>query len=365
MIKEGKFGVQEGIALVLLTNIAKAFYTNPTNVIQFTGTAGWYVIFISILIAAALFTPVYLTLKMYPGKNIMEAYDIAMGKFFGSIFSLFIFAFLFYQTVINLSQSAGVLIIYNFQVAPMWIIMSMAMVGMIVVSFLGIESLARVSKFFIYVIVGAVALLLILGVQNYNIKRLYPIHGYGLRKSLYFAFIRASTYREVFIAAVFANCFQGIHHFKKAAYIGLLLSGVIISWIILSITLTFPYNVAQELVSPIYELASLIEYGRFFQRLESTFLVSWNLCNLISLGGTFYASIVIYCHIFKINDKKAVIIPFSIITFTLSLLPGSFLTSVITLQKAYVDYGWPFILLAPIIPYATARLRKKGGKANA
>jgi len=119
MIKEGKFGVQEGIALVLLTNIAKAFYTNPTNVIQFTGTAGWYVIIISVLIAAIFFTPVYLTLKMFPGKNIMEAYDIAMGKFFGSIFSLFIFAFLFYQSAINLSQFAGVLIIYNFQSTPL------------------------------------------------------------------------------------------------------------------------------------------------------------------------------------------------------------------------------------------------------
>jgi len=243
--------------------------------------------------------------------------------------------------------------------------MGMAIVAMIVVSFLGIESLARVSKFFIYVILGAVALLLILGFQNYNFKRLYPIYGYGIRKSLYFAFIRASTYREVFIAAVFANCFQGIQHFKKATYIGLLLAGGIISWIIMSITLTFPYNVAQEMVSPIYELASLIEYGRFFQRLESTFLISWNLCNLISLAGTYYASIVIYCHIFKINDKKAVIIPFSVITFTLSLLPGSFLKSVITLQGAYVNYGWPFILLAPIIPYITAKFRKKGGKTNA
>jgi len=55
MIKDGKFGVHETIALLTITISAKVFFSSPSIVAAKVGTAGWYMTTISGFVAFSIF----------------------------------------------------------------------------------------------------------------------------------------------------------------------------------------------------------------------------------------------------------------------------------------------------------------------
>ena len=132
--------------------------------------------------------------------------------------------------------------------------------------------------------------------------------------------LRSSAYGEVIILAIFAKALQGTTYVKKAGFASLLLSGAFIALSLLAFTLCFPYYVSREITSPMYELATLIDYGRFVQRIEPIFLFIWISTALLSVTALFYSFIRLYCGVFRIADKKPLVIACSVILFSASLM---------------------------------------------
>lgn len=364
MTKEGKFGLQEAIWIILIASNSKVFFTSPAMVIRTVGTAGWYMTLISAATAALGFTFIYLLLKRFPGKNIMEIYDSVLGKFMGPAFSLILAATLLLTASVNLREAADVLKIYNYINSPLSFIIFFIISAIVIFSFLGMETIARCSKLFAYLLAPGSILILLFASQHFETRRLFPILGYGLDRTILNGIIRSSAYGEVIIAAIFAKSFHKINDIKKAGYISLIISGLFISATILSIILTFAYNFGEGITAPVYLMATLIDVGYFFQRVESIFLVIWNISLMISLAVLFYMVLIIYCHVFKINDKRPVIIPFAIILFYLALIPKSFLDVVQGYVQYMREYSWIVFYLMPAVALIIAVLRKKKGEVK-
>jgi hypothetical protein len=222
--------------------------------------------------------------------------------------------------------------------------------------------MARMAKIIAFFSVTGFITVLLLDIENYEPANLFPIFGFGLDKTLINGVLRCSAYGEVIILAIFANSLQGSKHFKRAGVMSLILSAFIISSAILAFTLSFPYFASQEITAPMYEMATLIDYGRFIQRIEPIFLFIWITTSLLSTTAIFYSFIHIFCKIFKINDKKPVIIAGSAILFTASFIHRDITTIVYGgIQATRTFGGIPFFVL-PLIVLIIALIRKKGGR---
>ena len=92
-----------------------------------------------------------------------------------------------------------------------------------------------------------------------------PILGYGLDRTITIGLLRSSAYAEVIILAVFAGSLQGISHIKKAGYISLFISGLLISAGLLSFSLAFEYTSTQEITAPIYEMTRMLKFRLFLK----------------------------------------------------------------------------------------------------
>jgi len=146
----------------------------------------------------------------------------------------------------------------------------------------------------------------------------------------------------------------------------LFLSGFITSLCLMVFTFVFPYNVGQELTSPMYEMAALINYGGFMQRMEPLFLFLWNFGSFIEISFILYTSLMIYCHIFRIDDKRPVILPMVTTLYSLSLIPKSIIEVTSGLVQTMRSWGWLFYYIPPVIILIIALIRKKkGGSRNA
>jgi len=202
----------------------------------------------------------------------------------------------------------------------------------------------------------------LLSVTNFVPKHLYPIGGYGLLNTLVHGLLRCSAYGEVALVGIIASSLQGIKEIKRIGYISLLLSGIFISVSVLAFNLVFPYTVSQELTSPMYDMAALISIGGFLQRLDPIFLFLWNFATFTEVSLLFYSSMMVYCHIFNISDKRPIIMPMVTLLFAISFIPESISVLVIGVVQTLRNLGGVFYFVPSILVLIIAVIRKKKGE---
>lgn len=364
MLKEGKFGYHEAISMIIMVIVIRVFFTSPGKVVELVGTAGWYMTLISVSTASLLFMFVYMLLKRFPQKNLMQIYDIVLGKVLGSILSFLFAAFLILAASINMREFTEVLKIFVLPESPPSFIMVIFTLCIVSLAFLGLETIARYAKFMIYILGAGLLLILLLSIPNYEIHNLFPILGYGLDKTIVNGLLRSSFYGGVVLIGVMALSLQGPKEIKKIGFLGLLISGFVTSLSTLAFGMVFPYTIGQELTSPMYSLAALVDIGEFIQRMEPIFLFLWNFGSFIEVSVIFYCSMMIFCHVFRISDKRPVILPLATLMYSLNLIPKGLSEVVTGLVQTKRTWGWIFYFMPSVIVFLVAVIRKKKGEEN-
>lgn len=364
MIKEGKIGFQETISLITIAISAKVFFSSPAVLAGLIGNTGYYSTLISAAIALLGFYFIYLLLKRFPGKDIVEIFHISFGRVLGFILSFILGIYMLFNAIIGITEFTEFIKVYVIPLSPNWFIVGIFIVCVYVLSILGLETIARLSKLVIFFLLAGFLILLALGSINYNINNLFPIFGYGLDKIAYHSFLRSSVYGEVIILAIFSKSFQGASFIKREGIMSILVSAGIISISLLASALTFPYYIGQEMTSPIYSMSTLIDYGRFLQRVEPVFLYIWIISNFIAAAIFFYSFIWIFCQAFQIPDKKPIVLGSCIILYALSLIHRDIITIIMGYVPLIRNYGALLLFVLPLIALIVASIRKVGGNSK-
>ncbi len=364
MNKERKFGYHEAISSIVITISIRAFFTSAGRVVEMVGTAGWYMTLISAAVASFLFLFMYLLLKRFPRKNIMQINDIVLGKWAGSILSFILGFFLLIIIAINFREFTEVLKIYVLPDSPPSFIMIIFMLGVVIQTFMGLETIVRYAKFVVYMLLAGYIFVILLSVQNFKPTQLLPILGNGLDKTIINGFLRCSFYGDVIIVGIIALSLQGPQEIKKIGFGSILISGLVASSSLLAFGLVFPYITAQELTSPMYEMASLIDYGGFLKHMDPIFLFLWNFGSFIEVSLLFYCSILVYCHVFRITDYRPVIIPMATLLYSISLIPRGISEVIGKYVEVIRSWGWVIYFVPSIAILIIAAIRKKKGESE-
>jgi spore germination protein KB len=364
MIKEGKIGLHEAIAISTLSIVTKVFYTNPSAVVKSTGTAGWYATLISVLASALIFLIIYALLKRFPGKDLNDIFDIVFGKVVGKAFSfLFIGYFIFYAGS-NLREFVEMIKAYNLPYTQPSVIIFTFLLPIALISYLGFEVLSRISYIGFWIVLGGIFIILVLAVPIYQINSIYPLGGYGIKKSISIGITRLSAYDELIILCFLVSSLQEIKNVKIAGLTSLAISGTAISLVILCSILAFDFTMARENLSNLFELSRSIYLSRFFQRLESIFLFVWVIASVILVTIIFYLALSIFCKTFRINNQRPLILPFIFITFTIALLPENLPQTINVGTNFQRQSSALIVYLIPVITLIVSFIFKKKGAEN-
>lgn len=364
MIKDGKFGVNETIALLTITLSAKVFFSSSSLVAAKVGTAGWYMTVISAFIAFLATALLIRLLSMYPDKTLMDIYEIVYGKVGGKIFSFLLFASILATLAASSREFIEIMKVFDLPQSPPSYLLILLFLVVGILTYWGLETIARFSKLVAYFLLLAYISVLVLSMKLYELHRLFPILGYGLDKTILTGIQRSSAYGEIIFIGVIIGSLHGIKHAKRAAYSSLALSVSIIATALLAFTLAFPYFTAEEITAPIYLMVTLIEYGEFIQRIEPIFYFLWNISMVISVAALFYVLVIIYAHIFRLDDKRPIIMPLGIIVIFLALIPQNIIQVTVEIVNVIRSYGWAFYFVPPGVTLAITELTKRYGGRN-
>lgn len=365
MIKEGKIGVYGTVCLIVIATSNKIFFIAPGVVARLVGNSGWIMTLISCAGAVIMFSFIYLLLKRFPGMDIVEIFNISMGRFIGYLLNFLFSMFFLASTGVLLREFTDILKIFSFPNTPVGVLNMTGTVFITATVYLGLETISRIASLIGRGVMILYILLLILSIKDFDFYNIFPVFGYGVKENVYYGLQRTSAYAEILILPVIAGALQGAKYIKKAGYISLVLSGLILSLALLCYTFTFKYTANQELVAPFYTMVRLINFGAFVQRLDPLLMFVWIITTLITLSIYFYCSVSVFCKIHRINDTRPVIYPMAILILIAAIIPQNLSDLAEVFISDLREMG-NILMLFPIIALiASVIRRKKGGKNNA
>ncbi len=363
MIKEGRIGTREAVFLTILVLISKAFYTSVEIIVSQVGTAAWYTTLISCATTLVFFMFLYLLMKRFPGKDLIEIFDHVTGKIIGKALTLVFVIYFIYYSGSNLREFLEMIKAYNFPYTQPSLIVFPFLAVVAIMVYVGLEGMARLAAVSFYPIVIGIVVILVLAYPLYEPGSIFPIGGYGIMKSLKVGFLRSSAYSEIIALAFIINSVHGVKSFKKVGIISIIAAGVIFSTVALCSIMIFQYTQAKENLSALFQMARVIFYNRFLQRIETIFLFAWILVSLINIGAAFYISITTFCKAFRVESHRPLIFPFLFLVYLATFYPES-ISEVKQINIAFVrSYSMVIIYSIPLLTLLLSlMLGKKGEK---
>lgn len=174
--------------------------------------------------------------------------------------------------------------------------------------------------------------------------------GKGLINTFILGLLNISSFGGIVFLYFLPPLLKNPAKFKKVAITSVVISILYLLFVIATLLFVFSFFTNVHEVSPLYNAARYIEFGSFFQRLESIFLLIWIMiftCYLsISLKFTTY----IFQKVTLLNDTKPLIYMFGLLLFGIALLPNS-----LAVSQYYETDIYPYLtigitmILSPII----------------
>ncbi len=360
------FGGWESIALIVNAICARIFLNFPRTVVEDAGTAGWLeTIYFSVL-ALLLFAVIARLYARFNRKDLLDIADLAGGSTGRIIFGLLFLGLILFAGMLILREYAECMKVISLTDSPLSFVMLFFAVAMVAACFLGLEPIVRFHAIAVPIIMAGLLFILLMVAPYYDPTNLLPVLGNGIYGIFGKGFFRLSTYSPLAYLALLPPYLKDQKSFARIGYAALGISALLLLASALVYALVFPYPTGLESFLPVFSLARLINYGRFFQRLESLFLLTFAVSAMQYLSVILFFAAHVFKKAFKLEHHRPLILPFAILLFTLAFLPSSLMVTVDLETRAYVSFAWGITFVLPIIFLLLARVRARptGGAAK-
>ncbi|HHV98660.1 MAG TPA: endospore germination permease [Clostridiaceae bacterium] len=358
------FGVWEAVTIMVILFCTQVFLDFPRTMVENAGNAGWILVIYVTIIVLLLFAIMSKLYSRFEGMDILDISEYLAGNV-GRIIAgmVFLVYFVFILSVVLREYAENVKTV-SLPTTPIVYIMCFFAISMIVGAYAGIEALVRTSAVSVPVIIVAYISILLGVSQYFDITNLFPILGTGAKDIFINGIPKISFFSAISVLFFIAPFVKTYKNFKSVGYISIIIAGIGLTLSSLVYMLVFPYPASLENVLPLYTLARLINYGRFFQRIETIFVVIWDTVAMLYLSTVLFLTVYVFKKTFKLVYYKPLIIPFTLIIVTVSLIPQSYM-SVVELENRYfrriiwtVSFAFITLIMLAAILFKKRRKRR-------
>lgn len=358
-------GNWEVIFVIINMVCVKVFLNFPRVAAEAGGTAGWILI---LYVSCIVFLIFFIISKLYSpfeGKDLIDIGEQIGGNAGRIIVGSIILTLLLYITPIILREFGENMKIISLAVSPISFVELFLIAGMIVGAYAGIEAIVRYHAISVPIIIITYLLILIAVIPYFNFSNLLPIFGKGIDAVFIKSLSKISFFSELFYLFLLAPFIKTNKNLKFVGYTAIGFSTFFLTINALVYGAVFPYPSSIEGFLPFYQLTRLINYGRFFQRIESIFVLIWGTGALLYLTTGFFFILYVFKKTFKLKYYKPIIIPFIIIVINFSLLPESLTAAIEIETKYFSNYSWIITFAMVILLLGLASLKKGVKKGSA
>ncbi|CAH2214294.1 GerAB/ArcD/ProY family transporter [Tepidibacter aestuarii] len=298
---------------------------------------------------------------IFPQSDLFDILDICFGKFIGKVVSILYIWFAFHIGALIASDFGYFITIVSMRETPRII----PILGIIILGIWGvkegIEALGRWVEFFTPVIIVSIFAIIVLSIPNMNIDNIRPVLYNGVKpilKGTFYSF--AFPFVETVIFTMFFADFETKKSPYKVYMNGLMIGGIILVVFNLMNILVLDVNIASDLYYPSYVVASRIDIGNLVQRGEIIAAVIFLLGGYIKMSICLLAVCKGISKISGYTDYRFIVTPVALLMGMLSFSIYDSVMDVIKFASTVSPYyKFPFQVVAPIIIWIAAEIKKK------
>lgn len=359
-----KFGKWEAVTFLINLICAKIFLFYPRMTVEDAGTAGWIMSIFSSVVTFILF---FIFIKLYvrfEGKDILDIAEHLGGKPLKIFIGMITAGISLLLDIIVIREFSEDMKVISLPMSPLSFIMIFFTIGAVLGTMLGIEAIVRLNAIIVPVIAAAYIIILLGVIPQMEFNNVFPILGTGMKDIFGNGLFRVSVFSEL-LAIFFLAPFLGDNKkVRSTGYIALGISSVFLLVSSLTYILAFSYPSSLEPFNPIYQMARLINLGRFFQRIESVFVFIWAMAALLYITSLFYLTVYVIAKSTGLKYMRPLIMPMAVIVFSAAFLQPDLISTIkIKTNFIYKTVGvGSFVIFALVMLLARLRKQtKKGG----
>ena len=362
MSSTNRIGTIEAIFLIVIIMINHIILNLPRNIITSSNSSALLnTIYISILILIVIYFICKLFSK-FPRLDILDISELVGGKVFKyAIGILFILYFLFSSSLLIRLFCENLKIIY-FPRTPVILLVILFIIGAVICNRLGATAIVRANLLAIPIILISIVAIFFANLENFSFERVLPILGNGFYATFFSGISNIFAFGGIVLLYFIPPNLQENKSFKTVAFSSVIISAI---WLLLSVAtllFIFPAVMTTEEILPLYLASRFIEFGRFFQRADSIFLLIWITSVMSYLAIILSFVISIFNKITNTKRLPIIIYAFSIAILILSLIPNNS-AQLFFLENTIYKYSVLIIvfLVSPaILIWANVKSSKKG-----
>lgn len=316
-----KIGNTEAIAIIVIIMINNAILNVTKSIISNIGTASILnTIYISI-IAIFLSYYIYILFKNFPTFDILDISNVLGGKFLKYIIGILYLVYFILFSSILLNSFAYCLQIIYYPSTDLFFISLFFIIGTIFCCSLRYNSIYRSNLLIIPILLIGTICILVLNFKNFSLENIFPILGRGFNNT----FIKGTSSLFAFQCIAFLYFIPSIlkkpSSLKKICITSIVISSIFLILCTTIISLMFNAFIDSHELVPLFSAVRFIQYGNFFQRIDSIFIL------MLIISFISYLCIIVStcCNISQkllpTKSSKYYVYIFSFIILIVSILP--------------------------------------------
>ena len=351
IMRNTKIGMSEAIAFLTIIVANFVVLDGAKSTIIMTSSSAiinaTYVSILSLLISYML----YKLLSKFPTFDILDISNFLGGKVLRFIIGSIYFVYFVALCTGLLKNFAYSLQTIYYPFTNVFMIVLVFLIATLFISNLKYNAFFRSNLIILPLIITSILFLFYGNIKNYSANNIFPIMGNGIDSTFIKGMSNIFTFQNLTYLLFLPPYLKDITKFKKITILSMILSSFYFLTSVTSLILLFYGYVSNESLIPLYSAVRYIEFGVFFQRLDSLFLMIW----IISLISYLCITINICSNILKKSispDKSKAFysVITSIIILILTLLIrnhaiSTFLIENICNYAFFVILGISFVIL--------------------
>ena len=322
-----KITTSEAIALIITIIVANSVLSLPNDILMTIGSSSLLnIIFITIL--ACIF--IYIICKffnLFPNSDLLDISEYVFNKPFKNILGIIFIIYLLFTSGILLRNFCESLRTIYYPNTDIFFIISFFIISTILTGIIDFNCSLKANLLIIPIIFISIIFLFFSNIQNFSGEKIFPILGNGFKETFIIGIQNIFAFAGITFLYFLPPLLKKQNDFKKIAFSSIIISGLYLLLATSILLFMFPIFFDTDEIMPLFSAARHIQFGTFFQRLESIFLLIWIFTFGCFLSITCKFIILIFSKLTNISKTKFIVSPFALIILAISLIPNNYAVS--------------------------------------
>lgn len=341
--------------------IGSALLIIPSTIVAKSKQDGWISMFLGILLAIGLTYIMVSLAEKFPNQTLVGITETLLGTMLGKGIGLLYAWFFLHLSALVMRNATDFITTAIFPETPMILFSIMAGVLLYIVINQGIEGIGRSNEFFSLFTSGGFWITLFLLIPEMNFKNVYPIFAEGFKPVL-----RGTVptigfpFAETIAFLMFLPFVNQRKRIKSVFISGVVVGGLSLFFVVLGTILVLNVRPTEMSLFATFNMARLIDVGRFLTRVEAVIALSYMLTIFIKMTISFYAGILVIAQVFHLSDYRPIAMPLVFIVVALSVILNKNIVETFEFATTtWTPYALMFGFVIPSILLAISYFKQK------